>query len=171
MYMGNKTIYVSEKDESLFNKAKDIAGETLSTVIARALREYVSRHEEKTKGMKEISVKVGVQGSEREQRFVGQELGKWSGFSNDKVWLMDAIIYQTQKGNWAVLLRQNAKATLLTNPREWKSSGDYLENATKKELIIGDNIEALKEKLPKLLYSTLQDLASKYETPVEYLDI
>ena len=134
--MGNKTIYVSEKDESLFNKAKEIAGEALSSVIALALREYVSRHEEKTKGMKEITVKVGVQGSEREQRFVGQEIGKWSGFSNDKVWLMDAVIYQTQKGNWAILLRQSAKATLLTNPKEWKNSGDYLENATKKELIV-----------------------------------
>jgi EXLDI family protein len=169
--MGNKTIYVSEKDESLFNRAKEIAGETLSTVISRALSEYVSRHEEKTKGMKEISVKVGVQGSEREQRFIGHEVGKWSGFSDDRIFLMDAVIYQTQKGKWAILLRHSAKATLLTNPKEWKNSGDYLENTTKKELIIGDNIEEVKEKLPKSLYSTLQDLATGYETPVEYLDI
>ena len=36
--MGNKTIYVSEKDEVLFNRAKEIAGEALSSVIARALQ-------------------------------------------------------------------------------------------------------------------------------------
>src|SRR5579864_87540 len=116
--MGNKTIYVSESDEPLFNRAKDIAGEALSSVIARALREYVSRHEEKGKGMKEISVKIGQHSSQREQRFVGHEVGKWSGFSDDKVWLMDAKIYRTQKGNWAILLRHTTKATLLTNPKE-----------------------------------------------------
>ena len=124
--MGNKTIYVSEKDESLFEHAKEIAGEALSSVIARALREYVSRHEEKVHGMKEISVKVGKHNSEREQRFIGKEIGKWSGFSDDKVWLMEAKIYQTQKGNWAILLRETTKATLLTNPKEWSKNVDYL---------------------------------------------
>src|SRR5271155_2711155 len=125
--MGNKTIYVSEKDESLFEHAKEIAGEALSSVIARALREYVSRHDEKEKGMKEISVKVGMDNSQREQRFIGQEVGKWSGFSDDKVWLMDAKIYRTQKGKWAILLHHSTKATLLTNPKAWKKNGDYLE--------------------------------------------
>jgi EXLDI family protein len=168
--MGNKTIYVSEKDETLFNRAKEIAGEALSSVISRALSEYVSRHEEKTKGMKEITVKVGKHNSQREQRFVGQEVGKWSGFSDDKVWLMDAKIYQTQKGNWAILLRHSTKATLLTNPNEWRIN-EYLEDATKVELIVGENLNQLKEKLPASLYSTLEDISKKYEVPVEYLDI
>ena len=168
--MGNKTIYVSEKDEILFNRAKEIAGEALSSVIARALSEYVSRHEEKAKGMKEITVKVGKHNSQREQRFVGEEVGKWSGFSDDKVWLMDAKIYQTKKGNWAILLRHSTKATLLTNPNEWRIN-EYLEDATKVELIVGENLNQLKEKLPVSLYSTLEDISKKYEIPVEYLDI
>jgi EXLDI family protein len=168
--MGNKTIYVSEKDESLFDRAKDIAGEALSSVIARALREYVARNEEKDKGMKEITVKVGKHNSQREQRFVGQEVGKWSGFSEDKVWLMDAKIYQTQKGNWAILLRRSTKATLLTNPSEWRIN-EYLEDTTKAELIVGESPNQLKEKLPTSLYSTIEDISKKYETPVEYLDI
>ncbi|HEY4876569.1 MAG TPA: hypothetical protein VIH86_13410, partial [Puia sp.] len=63
--MGNRTIYVSEKDESLFERAKEIAGEALSSVIARALREYVTRNEEKGKGMKEITVKIGQHDSQR----------------------------------------------------------------------------------------------------------
>jgi EXLDI family protein len=169
--MPNKTIYVSEKDESLFNQAKEIAGEALSSVIVRALREYVTRHEEKEKGMREISVKVGQHSSQREQRFIGEEVGKWSGFSDDKVWLMDAVIYQTQKGNWAILLRHSAKATLLTNPKEWKKSGDYLENVTHTELIVENNLTQLIDKLPKSLYATLQDMDKRYENPVEYLDI
>jgi EXLDI family protein len=169
--MGNKTIYVSEKDEPLFNRAKDIAGEALSSVISRALREYVSRHEERTKGMKEISVKVGHHNSQREQRFVGQEIGKWTGFSDDKKWLMDAKIYRTQKSKWAILLRQSAKATLLTNPKEWSKNADYMEHTAGTELIVGENLDNLKDKLPTSLFSTLEDLATSFETPVEYLDI
>ncbi|HVA96816.1 MAG TPA: EXLDI protein [Candidatus Acidoferrales bacterium] len=169
--MGNKTIYVSDKDESLFNRAKEIAGEALSSVIARALREYVSRHEEKEKGMKEISVKIGQSNSQREQRFIGQEVGKWSGFSDDKVWLMDAKIYRTQKENWAILLHQSAKATLLTNPKEWSKNADYLEQTNGTELIVGENLSSLEKKLPKSLFSTLEDLETRFENPVEYLDI
>jgi len=169
--MGNKTIYVSENDETLYNRAKEIAREALSSVMARSLPEYVSRHEEKAKGMKEITVKIGQHNSQREQRFVGRVVGKWSGFSDNKEWLMDALIYQTQKGNWAILLRQSAKATLLTNPKEWKANADYLETTTKAELIVGENLGSLKEKLPQSLFETLQDIAKSFETPVEYLDI
>lgn len=169
--MGNRTIYVSEKDEPLFNRAKDIAGEALSSVISRALREYVARHEEKTKGMKEITVKIGHSTSLREQRFTGQEVGKWSGFSDDKVWLMDAKIYRTQKGNWAILLRQSTKATLLTNPKAWSKNAEYLEHSNGTELIVSESLANLKNKLPESLFSTLEDLTTSFETPVEYLDI
>lgn len=169
--MPNKTIYVSENDVPLFDEAKDIAGEALSSVISRALREYVARNKKKAQGMKEISVKVGSYNSQREQRFIGEEIGKWSGFSDDKVWLMDAKIYQTQKGNWAILLRHSSKATLLTNPHEWGKNAEYLENAAKTELIVGENLNQLQAKLPKSLYSTIEDLSKKYEVPVEYLDI
>lgn len=169
--MGNKTIYVSEKDEKLFDRAKDIAGEALSSVITKALREYVSRHEEKAHGMKEISVKVGQLTSQREQRFIGQEVGKWSGLSDDKSWLMDAKIYRTQKGNWAILLRQSAKATLLTNPKQWSKNAEYLEQTNGTELIVSENLEQIKNNLPKAIFSTLEDMATRFETPIEYLDI
>ncbi len=169
--MPNKTIYVSDNDTSLFEEAKNLAGEALSSVIARALREYVSKHQKKSQGMKEISAKVGSYNSQREQRFIGEELGKWSGFSDDKVWLMDANIYHTQKGNWAILLRHSSKATLLTNPHKWEKNAEYLENAAKTELIVGENLSQLKEKLPISLYSTIEDISKKNEIPIEYLDI
>ena len=168
--MPNKTIYVSEQDVSLFEEAKDIAGGALSSVIARALREYVSKHQKKTQGMKEVSVKVGSHNSQRDQRFIGEEIGKWSGFSDDKIWLMDAKIYQTKKGNWAILLRHSSKATLLTNPHEWQKNAEYLD-AAKTDLIVGENLSKLKKKLPLSLYATIEDVSKKYEAPVEYLDI
>ncbi|HWY79423.1 MAG TPA: EXLDI protein [Candidatus Sulfotelmatobacter sp.] len=169
--MSNKTIYVSEKDEPLFDRAKEIAGEALSSVIARALGEYVSRHEKKERDMKEITIKVGKHTSQRKLRFIGHEVGKWSGFSDDKVWLMSAKIYQTQKGKWAILIQAATKATLLTNPIAWKKNADYLENTNGAEFIVGDNFNQLKNKLPKSLYVTLQEIAKQYESPIEYLDI
>ncbi|MGH7203199.1 MAG: EXLDI protein [Candidatus Levyibacteriota bacterium] len=169
--MSNKTIYVSDKDESLFEKAKDIAGEALSSVIARALREYVARNEKKDKDMEEIAVQVGSQNSTREQRFVGKRIGGWSGMSDDKVWWMEAKIFHTQKGKWAIHLATVAKATLFTDPKEWKKSGDYLINVHRGELMVADHPEDLEKKLPHALAITLRDLATKEDKPIEYLDI
>lgn len=63
--------------------------------------------------MKEVSVKVGAIGSEREQRFVACYLGKWKGLSEDKVWWLEANIYRTQKGNWAVILEHKDKTSVV----------------------------------------------------------
>lgn len=169
--MPNKTIYVSEKDASLFEKAKQIAGEALSSVIVRALSEYIARHQNRSKGMKDVSVKVGIAGVEREQRFIGSRFGEWNGFSNDKVWFMKGVIYKTQKENWAVLLETICKASLLTNKKEWKESGDYLINPNKSELVIGKSPEELKGKLPTELYLSVLEHTKHEENPVEYLDI
>jgi len=169
--MPNKTIYVSEKDASLFEQAKEIAGEALSSVIVRALREYVARRQDKEKGMKEVSVKVGIAGAEREQRFVGAQIGKWTGFSDDKIWFLKAVIYHTQKDNWAILLETVCKASLLTNKKNWKESGDYLINPKKSELLVDKSPKELREKIPQELYTSLLEFAKQYETPVEYLDI
>lgn len=169
--MPNKTIYVSEKDESLFEKAQKIAGATLSSVIAHALREYVSRQEKKGAGMQEISVHVGSHASQREQRFIGREIEKWSGMSDDKIWWQEAKIYATQKGKWAVYLKTVSKATLLTDPKEWKKSGDYLIDVKHGELFVADDPDMLEKKLPKSLFQTVKDLVKKEEKPVEYLDI
>lgn len=169
--MPNKTIYVSEKDENLFEEAKSIAGEALSSVISRALREFIARNTEKEKGMKEISVKVGKENAQQEKRFTGYSLGKWSGFSDDEVWWLEGQIYKTQKGSIAVLLQTVAKATLLTNPTLWKASGDYLINAKKSEFFVAKKAQQLKGKLPKDLLEIIENASQRDENPVEYLDI
>ncbi len=169
--MPNRTIYVSEKDETLFEEAKSIAGEALSTVISRALREFIARNTKKEKSMKEITVKVGKENAEQEKRFVGYSLGKWSGFSDDEVWWLEAQIYKTQKGNIAVHLQTVSKATLLTNPRLWKLSGDYLISVKKSELLVEKTVQELKNKLPKSLFEIVENASQRDENPVEYLDI
>jgi EXLDI family protein len=169
--MPNKTIYVSQKDENLFEEAQQLAGEALSSVIARALREFVSRSKQRDDGMKEISIKVGVKGSEREQRFIGSQIGKWQGLSDDKTLFQNAKIYVTSKKKLAILLTTISKASLLTNPDKWKKSGDYLENSNYSELFVAEKVEQLRDKIPADLYKVTENLSDKEDKPVEYLDI
>jgi EXLDI family protein len=169
--MPNKTIYVSENDVSLFEEAKTIAGEALSSVISRALREYVTRNKKRAEGMKEISLSVGTPGAESEKRFTGKLIDNWNGFSTDKQWLMKAGIYRTQKGNWVIYLTTEAKASLLLDKRAWKRSGDYLVDSRKSEMVVGKELKDFTKKIPQTLLDTLKNLIEKDEKPIEYLDI
>jgi EXLDI family protein len=165
--MPNKTIYVSQADAPVFEQAQQIAGEALSSVIAKALREYVSRHQEKEKGMKEVAVKVGAKGSEREQRFVAADLGKWKGLSEDKEWRLEASIFRTQKGNWAVHLETKGRADWAKG-KDWK---DYVEDQRHAELIVAATAGEFAGKVPTALISHIDNLAEREKSPVDYLDI
>ena len=169
--MPNKTIYVSEKDVPLFERAKEIAGVALSSVLVQALSEYVSRHEEREKGIKEISVKVGSEKSGRVLRFNGLKLGDWEGFSQDNQWWLHATIYKTQKEKYAVHLIHVCKASLLTNKQDWIKKGEYLVNTQPAELIIGEKAEDFKARLPDTLIQVLLEFIEQFESPIEYLDI
>lgn len=169
--MSNKTIYVSQKDEELFEEAQNLAGATLSSVIARALREFVAQTKSRREGMKEIKIDVGIKGSEREQRFIGNQIGKWQGLNDDKTLIQSAKIYITNKRNLAVLLTTVSKASLIMNPNEWKKSGAYLENNQVSELFVAEKIDQFEGKIPAELLKVVKDSSDKEEKTVEYLDI
>lgn len=169
--MPNKTIYVSQKDEELFEEAQNIAGVTLSSVIARALREFIVQTKSRRDGMKEIRINVGIKGSEREQRFIGSQINKWQGLNDDKTLFQEAKIYITNKRNLAILLTTVSKASLLTNPNEWKKSGAYLENNHISELLVAEKADQLEGKIPTELLKVVKDSSEKEEKTVEYLDI
>lgn len=162
---------MSESDATLFEEAKEIAGVALSSVISKALREYVSRHTKKEHGMKEISLLVGKYDTEIEKRFIGVRVAGWKGFSDDREWWMDGTIYRTQKGNWAVHLTTICKATLLTDRKAWKASGDYLTNPHESKLVVGSSLKDFEGKLPSDLHQTVKNLIEQNESPIEYLDI
>jgi EXLDI family protein len=164
--MPNKTIYVSQNDVPIFEEAQQIAGEALSSVIAKALREYVARRQEKEKGMKDVAVKVGTKGSEREQRFVAANLGKWKGLSEDDEWWLEASIYHTQKGNWAVYLEYKGPANV--KREDWKK---YMEDHRRTELIVAGTAAEFAGKLPTALIGHINSLAEREKSPVDYLDI
>jgi len=171
MYMPTKTIYVSDQDAPVFEEARTVAGETLSSIIVRALREFLARERQKEKNVKEISVYTGSRGSEQEQRFYGTKLGDWRGFSDDKEWWMQAQVYSTQKGNWAVLLTQVCKASLLTDSERWQESGDYLLDTRRSDLLVASKPGELEGKVPANLFRLVEELAGRHEQPVKMLDI
>lgn len=169
--MPNKTIYVSQEDEPLFEEARQIAGESLSSVIVIALREFVNRQKEKEKSMKEINVLVGPKEASREQRFIGTYVGKWQGFDEDKTWMLEAQVYLTQKKNWAVLVKQLTKANLLTNPKEWIKSGAFLVDPTRSDLYVEETPSGFEGKLPAELVAAIYEMEKKTVSPIEFLDI
>ena len=171
MYMPTKTIYVSDQDAPVFEEAKTVAGETLSSIIVRALREFLARERHNESGMKEISIRTGSRSSEQEQRFYGVKAGDWRGFSDDKEWWMEAQVYRTQKGNWAVALTQICKASLLTDKKRWRESGDYLLDTRRSDLLVAAKPEELEGKVPADLLLLVQELAARSEQPITILDI
>ena len=72
----NKTIYVSEGDLTLYQRAQELAGGNLSAAIGSALRRYVELEEGLREGFEEVTVRVGL-GSGRKVRFVGTLVGEW----------------------------------------------------------------------------------------------
>lgn len=75
--MPNKTIYVSDADLTVFERAQALSGENLSSVIVRALRRYIELEEAKQQGLAEITVLVNSEGAHRRKRFLGQRLVRW----------------------------------------------------------------------------------------------
>lgn len=72
--MPNKTIYVSDDDLPLFERAQELAGANLSSAIVRALRRFIELEEAKERGFDEITVIVNGEGAHRRKRFLGQRL-------------------------------------------------------------------------------------------------
>jgi EXLDI family protein len=73
----NKTIYVSDDDLPLFERAQELAGANLSSAIVRALRRFIELEEAKQQGLDEITVIVNTEGAHRHKRFLGQRLVRW----------------------------------------------------------------------------------------------
>ncbi len=124
--MPNKTIYVRDEDISLFEEAERLGGDSLSSVIAEALRRFVATKRAEQQGMKEYNLTVGVlrsQGADdtRKVRFVGRLLAEaevltgQTSSRDDRG--TDYRIYQTQGGkilvwwkNWTRWERENDTA-------------------------------------------------------------
>jgi len=90
--MPNKTIYVKDEDLQIFEEAEKLGGDSLSGIIAEALRRFVAVKRAEMFGMREHALTVGVlrsQGADdtRKVRFVGRLLAEatvYSGQTSDR---------------------------------------------------------------------------------------
>jgi hypothetical protein len=80
--MPNKTIYVSDADLPVFQRAQELVGGNLSAAISKALRRLVEVEEGRLEGYEEITVRVGV-GATKLQRFQGVLLVDWNRTTGD----------------------------------------------------------------------------------------
>ena len=167
--MPNKTIYVSNDDQQVFEKAQELAGDNLSSVIVRALKELISLSELRRKGMKEIVVQVGTKGLQQEKRFNGRLVIKWQGAGDHNDWYA-ARVFITGKGQWAVELTKQPNLEVFRQRDFWRTA-DYFEYTADTQLHVYATPAEAKGELPSALIKLMQQAQSKDDAPVEYLDI
>jgi EXLDI family protein len=181
--MPNKTIYVSDEDLPLFQRAQELAGGKLSTAISVALRRYVEMEEGRREGYDEIIVQVG-QGTGRKQRFSGVLLGEWGRTTGSRMEMFR--VYRSRQGkyvlhvdrspDWTDSLTSGADNWLegLLSRGAWRSylgladsSWGFVQGEATLEVV--DTIEKLRGKVPDEFYDLIADLAD--HPVVEDLDI
>ena len=98
--MPNKTIYVSDADLPVFQRAQELTGGNLSAAISKALRRLVEVEEGRLEGFDEITVRVGVAPGKL-QRFQGVQLADWN--RTDSNGSQERYrVYRTRTGKLAV---------------------------------------------------------------------
>ncbi|MGI8687792.1 MAG: EXLDI protein [Thermomicrobiales bacterium] len=183
--MPNKTIYVSDDDLPLYQRAQELAGGNLSAALARALRRFIEVEEGRREGYDEIIVRVGP-GAGRKQRFSGVLLGEWGRFDGRRV--EEFRVYRTRTGKFAVHVKRSPDWSWTSESDSGGSFGGwqkYLGGAWQKYLGLGgqswgsttgestlevvDSLDALREKIPAEMYEMIAAAAT--QPAVEDLDI
>jgi EXLDI family protein len=182
--MPNKTIYVSDDDMPLYQRAQELAGGNLSAAITRALRRFVDTEEGKNEGYEEITVQVGAAPG-RKQRFLGVLLGEWGHSTETRV--ETYRVYRTRKGKFAVHIERSPDWSWkgehgdgktgpwgLPSLKDWRvylgiGAQTWSSTAAEFNLIVVDTVEELREQIPEEFYEMIKRLAE--EPLIEDLDI
>ncbi|GGC15951.1 EXLDI protein [Cellulomonas carbonis] len=172
--MPNKTIYVSDADLPVFQRAQELTGGNLSAAISKALRRLVEVEEGRLQGFDEIAVRVGV-GRRKVQRFQGVELVDWHRSTKDGD--ERYRVYRTRTGRFAVHLERPkgfvwsaGKEGELTGWRKHLSSDQqWGEVPASAALTVFETFDELRAAVPAELASLVEAYATEPE--VEDLDI
>jgi EXLDI family protein len=170
----NKTIYVSDGDLPLYQRAQELAGDNLSAAISAALRRYVDVEEGRREGFDEIIVRVGPDPG-RKVRFSGVLLGEWVNSSFSRVETFR--VYRGRTGKFVVHIERSPDYTMVDaegKPAGWRgylglgniSYGNVPGESTLE--VVGTLVE-LRERIPEQLYDRIA--GSAQQPPVEDLDI
>lgn len=175
--MPNKTIYVSDDDMPLYQRAQELAGGNLSSAISRALRRFIEVEEGRQEGYDEVVVSVGP-GVGRKQRFSGVLLAEWGRSTSVRAEVYR--VYRTRKGKFAVHIERTPAWTTGPDAEKWSTGwrawvGNWSSNQTwgftpgDATLQVAGSLDELRDMVPHELYELVAAAAEHPE--VEDLDI
>jgi EXLDI family protein len=170
----NKTIYVSDGDLSLFQRAQELAGGNLSAAIAKALRRWVDAAESVNEGFEDITVRVGLGGG-RKVRFTGVLVGEWMDTGTSRV--ERTRVYRGRTGKYVLHVERSPEFWMVDaegKPAGWRGylgigNVRYGEAPRESTLEVVDSLEELREKVPPELFEMVA--RSARQPGVEELDI
>jgi EXLDI family protein len=170
----NKTIYVSDGDLKLYQRAQELAGGNLSAAIAASLRRYVDVQEGLREGFEDVVVRVGV-GSGRKVRFTGVLVGEWLDSRSKtadhyRVWRGRGgkfVVHMERAAEWWSVDSEGKPAGW----RGWIGIGDVRYGSSPKEatLEVVATLDELRDKVPAELFDMVSRAAR--QPTVEELDI
>ena len=161
--MPNKTIYVSDDDLPLFERAQELAGANLSSAIVRALRRFIEIEEARQRGFDEITVTVNGEGAHRQKRFLGQRLVRWLQPISKGKGTEVLNVYRTLHNRYALHKRSipdwpfsGGDPDYMANPKNWGLGSGFLQKLAS----WGYDYENFKESGTYTLqvFDTLEDL-------------
>ena len=170
----NKTIYVSDADLPLYQRAQEVAGGNLSAAISAALRRYVDVEDGRREGFDEIIVRVGP-GRGRKVRFTGVLLGEWVNTSSNRV---EAFrVYRSRTGKFVLHVERSADWTMVDaegKPAGWRGhlgigNVSYGNSPGVSTIEVVETLDEIRERIPHQLYEMVA--GSAQQPPVEDLDI
>ncbi len=172
--MPNKTIYVSDGDLPLFQRAQELAGDNLSAAISAALRRYVDVEEGRRQGFDEVVVRVGP-GKGRKVRFVGILIGEWVNSSFNRVETFR--VYRGRTGKFVLHIERSPDFTMVDaegKPAGWRGylgigNISYGSAPAESTIEVITSLDELRAKIPPQLYDMV--IPSTQQPAVEDLDI
>jgi EXLDI family protein len=170
----NKTIYVSDGDLTVYQRAQELAGGNLSAAIASALRRYVDVAEGLLEGFDDITVRVGV-GSGRKVRFTGVLVGEWLDTNPNRV--EHFRVWRGRTGKYVVHVERSPEYWMVDSegkPAGWRGylgigNVKYGESPKEATLEVVATLEELRDKVPAELFDMVA--RSARQPTVEELDI
>jgi EXLDI family protein len=170
----NKTIYVSEADLALYQRAQELAGDNLSAAISAALRRYVDVEEGRREGFDEVIVRVGP-GKGHKVRFNGVFLGEWINTNYSRVETFR--VYRGRTGKYVLHIERSPDYSMVDaegKPAGWRGylgigTVSYGNTPAESTLEVLATLEELRERIPSQLYDSVAS-SGRYPA-VEDLDI
>ena len=172
--MPNKTIYVSDGDLRMYQRAQELAGGNLSAAISSALKRYVDVEEAKREGYEEVVVRVGL-GNGRKVRFTAALAGMYADTAKGREAVYN--VYRGRTGKYVIHVERQEQFWMVDGEgkpagwRGWIGVGDVRYGSAPKEstLEVVDTLEQLRDKVPPELFDMVA--RSSQQPSVEDLDI